>query len=166
MRKRVLWTVVTGIGLVLFGAVCDPVERLIWNRTDSAPKGFYWLSNAPFTNGRWGVVSASSPDAQWAEARGFVGADWPLIKKIVGVSGDEICRTEQTILINRKPVAQARLVDSQGRNLPDWQGCSRLRTGELFLLNAHADSLDGRYFGPTQITDMDGVAIPLITSHK
>ncbi|WP_373007034.1 S26 family signal peptidase [Hyphomonas sp.] len=29
---------------------------------------------------------------------------------------------------------------------------------QLFLMNAHPDSLDGRYFGPVEINDLDGVA--------
>jgi type IV secretory pathway protease TraF len=54
----------------------------------SAPKGLYWLSGDPFTKGRWVVrLSQERADAQWAEARGFVGKDWPLLKQVSGVLG-------------------------------------------------------------------------------
>ncbi|WP_162173286.1 S26 family signal peptidase [Hyphomonas pacifica] len=148
-------------GLVLFGLVFDPADRLIWNRTASAPTGLYWLSDAPFTHGRWVVVSSQSMQATWAQQHGFVGEDWPLLKQIAGVTGDEICRTERDILINNEVAAQALTVDSSGRNLPVWDGCIRLQSDEVFLLTPHPASLDGRYFGPTNQSDLDGVAIPL-----
>jgi len=102
-------------------------------------------------------------DAQWAEAQGFVGRDWPLLKRIAGTAEDEICRLGQMISINGDTVASAHLVEASGRNLPDWQGCVRLSETEVFLLNAHPDSLDGRYFGATKREDLDGVARPLFT---
>lgn len=161
MKKRTLWMTGFSAGLVLFGLVFDPADRLIWNRTTSAPTGLYWLSDAPFTHGRWVVVSSQSADAKLAQGRGYVGKDWPLLKQIAGVPGDEICRTGGDILINNEVVAEALTVDSSGRNLPVWDGCVRLKSDELFLLTPHPASLDGRYFGPTNQSDLDGVAIPL-----
>ena len=163
MKYPVLWITGAGLCLALFGALFDPEDYLIWNRTGSAPEGLYWRSNEPFTPGRWVIVSARSVDAQWAEAHGFVGRDWPLLKRIAGIAGDEICRHGQMISINGDTVASAHLVDPSGRNLPDWQGCVRLLETDVFLLNAHPDSLDGRYFGATKLEDLDGAAIPLFT---
>ena len=54
--------------------------------------------------------------------------------------------------------------DSKGRDLPVWQGCRRIGSGELFLMNHEApDSLDGRYFGPFPATAVIGRATPLFT---
>lgn len=164
MKTSTLWMTVLGAGLVLFGLVFDPANRLIWNRTASAPTGLYWLSDAPFTPGRWVVVSSQSADARWAQEHEFVGEDWPLLKQIAGIAGDEICRNGRDILINDALEAEALIVDSLGRNLPVWDGCVQLQSSEFFLLTAHPASLDGRYFGPIKQTDLDGVAIPLITS--
>ena len=157
-RKHVIGVAGLGIGLALFGAVFTPQDRLIWNRTGSAPQGLYWLSDEPFTKGSWVVVSARSADAQWAEEQGFVGWDWPLLKQIAGLPGDEICRTDRQILINGTVAGEARLRDSSGRDLPSWEGCVVLGQDQLFLMNAHPDSLDGRYFGPVETSDLDGVA--------
>ena len=157
-RKHVIGVAGLGIGLALFGAVFTPQDRLIWNRTGSAPQGLYWLSDEPFTKGSWVVVSARSADAQWAEEQGFVGWDWPLLKQIAGLPGDEICRTDRQILINGTVAGEARLRDSSGRDLPSWEGCMVLGQDQLFLMNAHPDSLDGRYFGPVEIHDLVGVA--------
>ena len=38
--------------------------------------------------------------------------------------------------------------DRAGRDLPEWQGCQRIQTGEFFAMNWQVEgSLDGRYFG-------------------
>ncbi|WP_306253505.1 S26 family signal peptidase [Parvularcula sp. IMCC14364] len=162
MKRLSLWLTLSGVSLLIFGLIFDPLDRLIWNRTASAPTGLYWLSDDPFTQGSWVVVSSQSDVAVWAETRGYVGKDWPLLKQIAGLPGDEICRNDREIRINNQTVAVAKTVDSTGRNLPVWSGCSVLEAGELFLLTPHPASLDGRYFGPIKQQDLDGVAIPLM----
>lgn len=152
-----------GLG-VMFGLVFDPPARVIWNRTASAPEGLYWLRDEPFTRGRWVVLSARSRPAQWAEARGFVGKDWPLLKQVSGISGDRICRHEANVFVNDQLVGNALLQDQQGEALPAWDGCTVLKDGELFLLSPHPSSLDGRYFGAVREADIEGVAIPLFRS--
>jgi len=166
MKRRMLWATGAGIGLAVFGLVFSPADRLIWNRTGSVPQGLYWLSDEPFTKGSWVVVSSRSAEAQWAEDKSFVGRDWPLLKQIAGVSGDEICRFGREILIDGERVAEARIVDSKGRALPVWEGCSVLEEDQFFLLNKHPDSLDGRYFGAMERSDLVGVARPLMTSDR
>jgi len=158
VRRGFLGVAGVGIGLALFGIAFDPSDRLIWNRTASAPIGLYWLSDAPFAHGRWVVVSASSDEAQWAQAHGFVGSEWPLLKQVVGRPGDEICRDGAVILINGLEVGAAHTDDHLGRKLPVWSGCIELQDGQYFLMNDHPESLDGRYFGPTDEADLDGVA--------
>ncbi|MAN73871.1 MAG: hypothetical protein CME84_07265 [Henriciella sp.] len=166
MRRRALFLTGAGIGLALFGLAFSPTDRLIWNRTGSAPQGLYWLSDEPFTRGRWVVVSSQSAEAQWAEEQGFVGRDWPLLKQIAGFPGDEICRNGGAVSINGRIVAEAREVDSRGRALPVWRGCKVLGPHEFFLLTPHPDSLDGRYFGAMERSDLMGVAIPLLISDE
>ena len=162
MRPGYALALVLGGSAALFGLVFDPAETLIWNRTGSAPKGLYWLSGDPFTKGRWVAVSARSADADWAEARGYVGKDWPLLKQVAGIPGDLICRNGNEVLVNGVLAAMAQEVDSRGRLLPVWEGCERLKAGEYFLLAPHASSLDGRYFGVTSTEDLDGVVRPLM----
>ena len=74
-------------------------KRLIWNRTASAPIGLYWVKDGPITYDRWAVLSPKSDASEWAEASGYVGEDWPLLKAITGLPGDEICRENETILM-------------------------------------------------------------------
>lgn len=53
--------------------------------------------------------------------------------------------------------------DRAHRPLPVWTGCRTVGRGELFLLNAARDSLDGRYFGPLPAAGLIGTAQPLLT---
>jgi conjugative transfer signal peptidase TraF len=161
MKPFILLMTVCGGWLALFGVLFEPEARLIWNRTRSAPLGLYWLKYEPLDPGRWVVLSASSPPATWAEAHGFTGRDWPLLKQVAGVPGDEICREELAITLNGKLVAIAQPADHLGRELPSWDGCVTLKHGELFLLNPHPSSIDGRYFGAVPAADILGVAEPV-----
>lgn len=158
MRKRIAILTLAGLGLMVLASFYRPQDRLIWNRTTSAPTGLYWLNDDPFTPGRWVVVSARSDDARWAQTQGFVGKDWPLLKQIVAVSGDEICRINGAVSVNGSIVGKAKDIDSQGRSLPVWKGCRVLTEAEVFLMSPHPGSLDGRYFGATDISDLDRVA--------
>lgn len=161
MRKRVAIIGAAVISALLLGSLIEPQKRFIWNRTDSAPIGLYGLKNDPLSYGDWVIVSAQSEQALWAFEHGFIGPDWPLIKSVAGLPGDEICRDGREIWINGTITATALLVDSRGRDLPVWSGCRVLKPGEVFLLNDHAHSLDGRYFGVTDAEDVDGVAVLL-----
>ena len=85
-----------------------------------------------------------------------------MIKRVAGVVGDEICRKGALISINGTPMAEASAQDTSDRSLPVWQGCHTLKDSEVFLLNPHPRSLDGRYFGVTKTSDLDGVATLLL----
>src|SRR3546814_6263031 len=71
----------------------------------------------------------------------------PLMKHVVALPGQWACRVGAVVSVDGNRVAIAKSHDRMGRPLPSWQGCHRVRTDELFLLNPAPDSLDGRYFG-------------------
>lgn len=152
---------VGGLSLLALASVISPQKRLIWNRTHSAPTGIFWVQDRAPNTGDLVLLSASAEAAIWAERHGFVGKDWPLLKYVAAQSGDKICRLNAHILINESHAATAIQRGSNGVKLPEWSGCETLQNDELFLLNAHPHSLDGRYFGPTKIDNVDGVAVLL-----
>ena len=157
MRRRSA-LILTGLAIAMMGAASVLVDqnRLIWNRTESAPIGLYWRSDGPLTLNGWAVVSASSEAARWTSENGFTGTDWPLVKRIAALPGDEICREGNAISINHVRFAEALESDSLGRQMPVWHSCSILAEDEVFLLNSHPRSIDGRYFGPTKVSDIGG----------
>lgn len=161
---RIAPLVMAGVSLsaIAFSVISPVPERLIWNRTGSIPEGFYWLSDAPVTRGGWVVVSARSAEARWAEIHGFVGENWPLLKRIAGVPGDQICREGMIVSINGLHAGEALIEAGNGVLLPSWEGCGRVADDEIFLMNPHSKSLDGRYFGVTSVRDIEGSAILLL----
>ncbi len=154
---------VAGVAMAIGGLALGDADWLIWNRTGSAPIGLYEITGRPYARGAWVSVSRESAEARWAQERGYVGENWPLIKQIAALPGAEICRENLDILIDGAPVATALQRDFEGRDMPEWQGCIPLQPGEIFLLNDHPRSLDGRYLGATRLEDVDGVAVPVFT---
>jgi len=140
-------------GLVMLGlsAALWPIPRLIWNVSASAPVGLYGVvPHAPIARGE--LVLATLPRAArtLAAARGYLPAGTPIVKHVAARAGDTVCSHGDIITVDGRPVAKRLLADTRGRPLPAWHGCQTLRAGQVFLVNAPADSFDSRYFGPVE----------------
>lgn len=159
LRRAPLLITSLGIAALLLSAAVPVRERMIWNRTPSLPEGLYWRSDDAFGRGDIVALAAKSEAAQWAARHGFTGPDWPLLKEVAGMPGDLICRDNAEIFINGKRAGTALSSAENGVLLPRWEGCRRLAAGEVFLMNTHPRSLDGRYFGVTRASEIDGRAI-------
>ena len=148
------------VAALLAGGLIDPQPRLVWNVSDSAPRGLYWVSR-PSRPGIGEFAAARlSPDVeQLAAQRHYLPQGIPLIKKVAAVQGDEICASGERVAVFGTLVATRREVDPAGFSLPWWNGCRRLGAGELLLINsANPLSFDGRYFGPTDSSRVIGRA--------
>ena len=139
----------------------DGAPMLVWNASASAPIGLYRIATRPAKIGDFVLVRPDEKLANFIVARDYLPEDIPLLKRVAALSGDEICRTGNVVLIDEIPVAEALNFDSAGRPMPVWSGCFRLKEGEIFLLNAPRNSLDGRYFGATKMKQVVGIAIPV-----
>ena len=146
-------------------ALTDPLPRIIWNASASAPLGLYRIR--PDSDPPVGALIAVAPPERlghWMAERGYLGRDVPLLKHVAAKAGQRVCRIGATVSVDGRAVAVALIRDRIGRPLPAWQGCRTLATGELLLLNPdHPDSLDGRYFGPIPASAVIGRALPLWT---
>ncbi|MDZ3831914.1 MAG: S26 family signal peptidase [Sphingopyxis sp.] len=151
-------------GLFVAAAALSPSPRLIWNASPSVPIGFYTVDPGRRPDVGELALIAPPPDvAALLAARGYVPRGVPLLKRVAAKPGTLVCRSGVFITIDGAPAARARDADRLGRPLPQWLGCRRLQPGQLFLLNAAPDSLDGRYFGPISDTGLIGTARPLAT---
>jgi conjugative transfer signal peptidase TraF len=161
----------TVIAASLFGAsfsavaALDPIPRLVWNASASAPIGLYRIEPlADLPHGTLVAVTPPAPLARWLAQRGYLGERVPLLKHVAARPGQRVCRIGSVVSVDARPVVVARERDRLGRTLPVWQGCRTLRSGELLMLNPdHADSMDGRYFGPLPASAVLGRAIPILT---
>ncbi len=142
-----LVTAVPVIALGLASAVGIP-KKLIYNASESAPPGLYWLDDQPIKRGDFVLVQIPMRVRALVGERGYLPPEIPLIKRVMGVEGDEICREATRISINANTVAEAQASDRSGRPMPVWQGCHILSEDRVFLLQNHPYSFDGRYFGP------------------
>ena len=142
--------------------------KLMWNASASAPIGFYTIDfDGPFEVTDLVAVDAPEPLATFLATRGYLPSGVPLLKRVLGVSGQTVCRSSLTITVDGVEVGAALEEDRIGRDLPVWQGCRRIHTGEVFLMNWQVrDSLDGRYFGLTSTDQIIGHAVPLWTDEE
>ena len=136
----------------------DMPTKLVYNASASAPIGFYWIDQVSVSRGDTVLIRLSKHVRELVESRQYLPPDVPLIKRVVGIVGDEICRKEREIMINNVTVAIALIEDDQGRKLPVWGGCTTLGLDSFFLLQNHPESFDGRYFGPIDRTLIIGRA--------
>lgn len=165
-RRSVL--AVSAIGLALLGGaamldlVVRPAPRLVWNASASAPVGLWHIDpHARLHTGDMVLARTPRSVRTLAAKRRYLPANVPLLKRIAAENGDEVCALGQNIFINGAWVTSRRRADTQGRALPWWIGCERLRDGRVLLLMKAPESFDGRYFGSVDQDALIGKATPL-----
>lgn len=144
----------------------SPIQiRLIWNASASAPVGFYTIDlDRRLEVGDLVAVNAPEPLAAFLAGRGYLPRGVPLLKRILAISGQQVCRSNLAITVDGVLAGVALQRDRAGRDLPVWQGCRRVAAGEVFLMNRQVrDSFDGRYFGLIVTGQIIGRADPLWT---
>ncbi|MFZ2870998.1 S26 family signal peptidase [Zavarzinia sp.] len=162
-RAGLLVTASLAAAALVVPALHPMAPRLLWNASASTPIGLYLIR--PGTPPAIGdIVAVAPPDAlaRFLAGGGYLPDGVPLLKHVVALKEQTVCRTGLVVTVDGKPVARALSRDRRGRALPVWQGCRRLGSDEVFLLNPEIhDSLDGRYFGPLPLSAVIGVAVPL-----
>lgn len=163
-RARYVMATAAALAIMLASGV-PTAPRLVWNASASVPIGFYTISPADRIEVPDLVaVLPPEPIASFMVQRGYVGQGVPLLKHVLGLPGQRVCRDGRAITVDSVPLGEARDRDSQGRDLPVWQGCRVIAEGEVFLMNLDvSDSLDGRYFGSLPASTVIGRATPLFT---
>jgi conjugative transfer signal peptidase TraF len=139
-----------GVVSVMAPALLQSHRMLLWNASASVPVGLYLLET---TGTRYvsELVAVLPPDplASYLEAGNYLPRGVPMLKHVLALPGQTVCREGLVITIDKVAVGMARERDRRGRSLPVWHGCRLISKDSLFLMNSQsADSLDGRYFGP------------------
>ena len=91
---RRIWLLVTAVP-VLALAVASLVslpKKLVYNGSASAPIGLYWLDKRPVRRGDYALVGVPERVRNLVEGRAYLPPDVPLLKRVVGLNGDRICR--------------------------------------------------------------------------
>lgn len=141
--------------------------KLIWNASASTPIGFYTVEPADGLDVTELVaVDAPEPLATFLTDGGYLPRGTPLLKRVLGLPGQTVCRMNLLITVDDVEMGTALEHDRIGRPLPVWQGCRVIADSEIFLMNWEVpDSLDGRYFGSIPSSSIIGRAVPLWTDN-
>lgn len=164
-RARYLVVTVAAVFTVALASGIQIAPRLVWNASASVPIGFYTIAPADGLDvSDLVAVMLPEPLSAFMMERGYVARDVPLLKRVLGLPGQRVCRNGHTITVDGIEMGEALERDRLGRDLPVWQGCRVIAEGQLFLMNLDVrDSLDGRYFGPLPASTVIGRATPLFT---
>jgi conjugative transfer signal peptidase TraF len=157
---------VTAAVLPLVGP--KPTTHIIWNVSESVPFGLYWLRPIrKLAVTEMVAVQPLEPLATFLSQRGYLPRGVPMLKRVLGLAGQTVCRNGLSVTVDNVEMGKAREHDNRGRPLPVWQGCHVVAEGEVFLMNWQSvDSLDGRYFGVMSTEAIVGRAEPLWTREE
>jgi conjugative transfer signal peptidase TraF len=161
-----LAAMVTAVMAVVSARGSGATPRFVWNVSGSAPTGLYLVRPAPrLTVATLAVAYPPEPLATWLADGRYLPHGVPLLKPILALGGQAVCRAGPAITVDGSSVGAAQERDHRGRPLPVWQGCRIVGDDEVFLMNPNEPaSLDGRYFGPIPVSAIAGRAEPLWTS--
>ncbi|MEQ1756166.1 MAG: S26 family signal peptidase [Micropepsaceae bacterium] len=145
-------------GALAMVSVADPIPRLIWNASASAPIGLYWLSmDRGLERGELVLVWLPQKARKLAAERLYLPYNTPALKRVAALPGDRVCATDRAVFVNEILAATVLSSDRAGRVLTSWVGCVTLSVDQVFLLNPDSSgSFDGRYFGPSEQHDIVG----------
>jgi conjugative transfer signal peptidase TraF len=164
-RVATLLTTLGAAALLLSTIAAKPTARYMWNASESVPIGLYQISPiGKLAATDLVAVQPPEPLATFLADGPYLPRGIPLLKRVLALPGQMVCRDGPTVTVDEIWVGNARERDSRGRPLPNWQGCRVIVGGEVFLMNGQsADSLDGRYFGVLPTSAIIGRAEPLWT---
>jgi len=154
-----------GATVLLLSTIGGVSPRYIWNASKSVPIGLYRLrlvKKLTVTE----LVAVQPPDllAAFLDLNGYLPLGVPMLKRVLALPGQTVCRKGLTVTVDGIDVGQAHERDGRGRPLPAWHGCRVIADGDIFVMNWQStDSLDGRYFGPLPRSAVIGRAVPVWT---
>jgi len=166
-RSVIILTTLAATALLL-STIGGAPPRYLWNASHSVPIGLYRLlpvSKLTVTE----LVAVQPPDllAAFLDLNGYLPIGLPMLKRVLALPGQTVCRHGLTIAVDGIDVGQAQERDGRGRPLPVWHGCRAIADGDVFVMNwRSADSLDSRYFGPLPASAVIGKAIPIWTDKE
>lgn len=162
---KTLTAMLAGAAALLAPTVIEITPAFIWNASDSVPIGLYRLRSADklFVTELL-AVQPPEPLATFLDLNGYLPAGLPMLKRVLALPGQTVCRSGLTVSVDAIEMGEARDRDGRGRPLPRWQACRVVGEGELFVMNWQStDSLDGRYFGFLPTSAVMGRALAVWT---
>jgi conjugative transfer signal peptidase TraF len=153
---------------LLLSTIGGTTPHYIWNASNSVPIGLYRVQpTTPLTVTELVAVKPPVLLAAFLDINGYLPIGVPMLKRVLALPGQTVCRNGLTIAVDGIDIGNARERDGRGRPLPTWHGCRVIADGDVFVMNwQSADSLDGRYFGPLPASAVIGKAVPVWTKQE
>jgi conjugative transfer signal peptidase TraF len=161
VRRRIALLTAFGLAALTLSSFLRGPPALVWNATPSVPLGLYGIVRGSPQRGDLVLIDPPPTVRALTTARGYLSPRALLIKPVIAIAGDRVCRLHSFVWIAGHRVVIARPADAQGRLLPSWRGCRVLKPGQIFVLGRSMDSFDSRYFGPIDRLFVVGVAFPI-----
>ena len=159
LGKFIIGGIITAAIIGTTGQIIFPPKPvLLYNPSNSAKVGWYKLTtNEPPKFGS--QVAAYAPEwaRRLADERGYLPYDYPLIKTVWAVEGDEVCYHKSSVSVPKRADIALQLRDVLGRDMPALSGRHVLKLGEYMLLSPDVQmGFDSRYFGPVMLENIIG----------
>lgn len=159
LGKFIIGGVITAAIISTTGQIVFPPKPvLLYNPSYSAQVGWYKLTThePPIFGSQ---VAAYPPEwaRKLADERGYLPYDYPLIKTVWAVEGDEVCYHKTSVSVPKRADIAVQLRDALGRDMPALSDCHVLKSGQYMLLSPDVQSgFDSRYFGPVGLENIVG----------
>ncbi|HEY3595434.1 MAG TPA: S26 family signal peptidase [Polyangiaceae bacterium] len=138
--------------------------HLIYNATDSLPRGWYWLTPGQTIRRHFLVAFPIPPNVHTlVHERRYLPDDALLVKPVVAVQGDDICTDRGVFTVNGNVIGDILERDFAGRELPHADACRSVREGEVFVASTNPRSFDSRTFGSIPVSAIRGAVRSLWT---
>src|SRR5262245_25297709 len=118
MKIRHWIIVLVGIGItaLVWPLIHTPAVRIIYNPSDSMPRGWYRISTTdPLRVGSIVLAQLPADAAALAAQRGYLPMGIPLLKRIGAMAPQQVCIEKQIVSIDGAAVGEVRTTDGQGR---------------------------------------------------
>lgn len=140
--------------------------RLVYNATESEPRGWYLARpvTRPPIRGELVLFQVPARVAGLVAERGWLPPGVPLLKHVGAVAGDTVC-VDTTLRIRGEMIGPVLSVDAAGRPLPVSRlGCFTVAPGYVFPVGPSlVNSFDARYFGEIPAGAVEATVVPIWT---
>ena len=122
--------------ILLLSTVGGATPLFIWNASNSVPIGLYRVQPATRLTVTE-LVAVQPPDllAAFLDLNGYLPIGVPMLKRVLALPGQTVCRNGPTIAVDGIDVGNAHERDGNGRPLPVWRGCRVIADGDVFVMN-------------------------------
>ena len=126
-RVAILLTTLAATLLVACTIAAERAPRYIWNASASVPIGLYRLRpTGQLFATELVAVEPPEPLATFLESRLYLPRGIPMLKQVLALPGQTVCREALTVTVDKSTVGKARARDSRAGRCPTGRAVTSL----------------------------------------